>query len=111
MAQLHTFLQIIAHNREEEPFAEVVCMFLTTMQEKIGLVSPAQYVDLLTSINKEIKRKQKKKESIHISTVRDFCLYLIATHNGALLDEVVVEEGYKKGTEDLVKTAFRGFQT
>lgn len=90
-----------------EELADIVCLFLDTAQEKIANISKAQYLEILVCITKHLKRITKRNEPITFPGVRDICLHLGVHYSGMTIEQIAVEEGWKKPVEDLVRLVFR----
>jgi hypothetical protein len=86
---------------------DAVCMYLETVQEKISLLSKAQYVEILANITKHMKRSAKRKDLPSLDHITDICLHLGVHYDGKTLQEIASDEGWKKPAEDLVKSSFR----
>lgn len=74
---------------------------LETIQQKTRL-SKENYLGILDEYYAHWKKLQKQKNLPTCETVRDKCIYLMATHPHHTLDEIASEEGYRH-VYDVVK--------
>lgn len=91
---------------ETTPLYESLFLFLETVQEKIAGVSKTEYMEILATLSKQVKRGLKRKQFAEYADVRDACLYLSAHYSGQTLQQIGSLEGWKKPAEDLVKMVY-----
>ena len=78
-------------------------LFLETVQENIHM-DKTEYMDLLSALKKQMK-KHVKRDTLSLS-VLPACLY-VKTFAGSSLKDVVEQEKWKSGSNDLAKIIFR----
>jgi hypothetical protein len=83
---------------------DVLFPFIETVQEKISPLEKDEYTLFLTSLTKQIKRAIKHQQIPTKCAVDDFCLQINSCYREKTIEQIGVEEGWKKPIEDLVKT-------
>lgn len=81
-----------------------ILLFLDTIQSNISGITKHEYMEILTALQKYIKRCIRKNAT---STIFAGCLYLKTISPGMTLPEISVIEKWKRPAEDLVKLAFQ----
>ena len=78
-------------------------LFLETVQETVKGMEKKEYMDLLVSLKKQMKKREKN--GVDTMTILPACLYL-KTLNGMTLKEIGEQEKWKRGADDLAKLVF-----
>lgn len=80
-----------------------IFLFVETVQETVLEIGKKEYMEFLISLKKHIKKQDKK--GIDTMAVLPACLYL-KTLSGLTLNNIIEQEKWKRGTDDLVKLVF-----
>jgi hypothetical protein len=87
---------------------EPVFVFLDTIQTHMSGLTAKEYNDILSSTKKRLNGRVKLHESRTMDEIKqhvvDACLCLVANYSGKPLKYVVEQEGWKRPTDDLIKT-------
>jgi len=78
-------------------------LFLETVQETVDGMEKKEYMDFLMALKKQIKKQEKKE--VDTMSVLPACLYL-KTLNGMTMKEIMEQEKWKRGADDLAKLVF-----
>jgi hypothetical protein len=81
-----------------------ILLFLEAIQTTISGITKQEYVEILTALQKNMKRQMRKGGSMSIMSA---CLYLKTIQPGMTLTEFGAQEKWKRPVEDLVKLAFQ----
>jgi len=82
---------------------DVLFPFIETVQEKIAPLEKDEYISFLTALIKQIKRAVKHQQIPTKCAVDDFCLQINSCYREKTIEQIGVEEGWKRPIEDLVK--------
>ena len=78
-------------------------LFLETVQETVNGMEKKEYMDFLMAVKKQMKKQEKKE--VDTMSVLPACLYL-KTLSGMTLNEIMEQEKWKRGADDLAKLVF-----
>lgn len=81
-----------------------VWLFVEAIQTTISGITKQEYVEILTALQKSMKRQMRKGGA---TSIMNACLYLKTIQPGMTLAEISAQEKWKRPVEDLVKLAFQ----
>ena len=88
---------------EGDSYENDVWLFLEAIQTTISGITKQEYVEILTALQKNMKRQIRKGGT---TSIMNACLYLKTIQPGMTLTELGAQEKWKRPVEDLVKMAF-----
>jgi len=78
-------------------------LFLETVQNVIVNMENNEYMDFLVALKKQIKKQSKKGD---VGTILLACLYVKTFSSGSTFAEIIEQEKWKRGADELAKLAF-----
>jgi hypothetical protein len=90
---------------EGNSYENDIWLFVEAIQTTIGGITKQEYVEILTALQKNMKRQMRK--GCGATSIINACLYLKTIQPGMTLVELGAQEKWKRPIEDLVKLAFQ----
>ena len=107
-SHLIEFLEYLSSQQQLQTNTETdICLFLETIQDTVVGMDKKEYCDFLCAIKKQMKKRVKNSGEITNirSSLSPVCLYL-KTMRGMTLKEMIEQEKWKHGVNDLAKLGF-----